>query len=559
MLAGRYRIDRYLSSGGFGNTYVATNVTLGSMVAIKEFFLNEMTNRDGDGLSVQVSNSVNEPLFEQQLAKFNTEARRISGIRNAHVVGVHDLFEENGTAYYVMDYIDGQSLAELMKQRGAPLSEAEVRGYLPQVLDALQAVHAAGIYHLDLKPANIMVDKGGQVKLIDFGASKQEDRGGGARASTLVCYTEGYAPIEQCDQNMKKVGPWTDLYALGATLYSLLSNNRPPMPTDLYDDPTPYKSQTLSLPSTVSPQMRNLILWLMQFTCEQRPQSVQAVVNYLDITAPGMMAAPAPAPAAAPSAPAMSVGNEETRYNAPPMAEPQPQPYCEEPVPKQSSDKKKILIGALAGVLLLGAVGTGVWMKKSHDAELALRDSLELAAKRLDLELQEAAEEKEDSIAVEQPATATPEAATPEAKKDEKTPEPKKDEAKANKDANATTYGAEPKKEAKKEDNTIYKSVDQMPSFPGGEGALMRYLASHVRYPGAAQDNGIQGRVVVQFVVTKSGSVGEVKVVRSVDPDLDREAVRVCKSLPNFAPGRMNGQPVNVWYTLPVSFKLQGN
>ncbi len=104
----------------------------------------------------------------------------------------------------------------------------------------------------------------------------------------------------------------------------------------------------------------------------------------------------------------------------------------------------------------------------------------------------------------------------------------------------------------------IFKAVEQMPTFPGGDAALMSYLSSHIRYPAAAQENGIQGRVVVQFVVTKTGSIGEVKVVRSKDPDLDKEAVRVVKSLPKFNPGRMNGQAVSVWYTLPVNFKLQG-
>lgn len=113
----------------------------------------------------------------------------------------------------------------------------------------------------------------------------------------------------------------------------------------------------------------------------------------------------------------------------------------------------------------------------------------------------------------------------------------------------------EPVKEVKEE---IFKSVEQMPTFPGGDAALMKYLSSHINYPTMAQENNIQGKVIVQFVVTKTGKVGEVKVVRSVDKDLDREAVRVCKSLPNFVPGRQNGQPVSVWYTLPVTFKLQG-
>ena len=110
-------------------------------------------------------------------------------------------------------------------------------------------------------------------------------------------------------------------------------------------------------------------------------------------------------------------------------------------------------------------------------------------------------------------------------------------------------------KEVKEE---VFRSVEQMPQFRGGEAALMKYLQSHINYPPMAAENNVQGRVVVQFVVDKTGKVGEVKVVRSVDKDLDKEAVRVCKSLPKFTPGRQNGQAVSVWYTLPVTFKLQG-
>lgn len=104
----------------------------------------------------------------------------------------------------------------------------------------------------------------------------------------------------------------------------------------------------------------------------------------------------------------------------------------------------------------------------------------------------------------------------------------------------------------------VFVSVEQNPVFPGGEEALLKYVADHLRYPPMAAENNIQGRVIVQFVVTKDGSIGEVKVARSRDPDLDKEAVRVVKTLPKFVPGRMNGQPVNVWYTLPINFKLQG-
>ena len=104
----------------------------------------------------------------------------------------------------------------------------------------------------------------------------------------------------------------------------------------------------------------------------------------------------------------------------------------------------------------------------------------------------------------------------------------------------------------------VFISVEQMPQFPGGEAALLKYLSSHINYPPMAAENNIQGRVVVQFVINKTGMVGEVKVIRSVDKELDMEAVRVCKSLPKFTPGRQNGQAVSVWYTLPVTFKLQG-
>ena len=113
-------------------------------------------------------------------------------------------------------------------------------------------------------------------------------------------------------------------------------------------------------------------------------------------------------------------------------------------------------------------------------------------------------------------------------------------------------------KTAPVEDNQVFTVVEQQPQFPGGEAALLKYVAEHIRYPAVAQENNIQGKVVVQFVVTKTGAVGEVKVVRSKDPDLDKEAVRVVKSLPNFVPGKMNGHAVNVWYTLPITFRLQG-
>jgi protein TonB len=120
---------------------------------------------------------------------------------------------------------------------------------------------------------------------------------------------------------------------------------------------------------------------------------------------------------------------------------------------------------------------------------------------------------------------------------------------------NATEAGTPEPEPAKVYD---FASIEQPAQFPGGEEALYKFLGDNIRYPVNAQENGIQGRVVVQFVVTKTGEVGEVKVIRSKDPDLDKEAIRVVKTLPNFIPGKQNGHPVNVWYTLPITFKLQG-
>lgn len=108
------------------------------------------------------------------------------------------------------------------------------------------------------------------------------------------------------------------------------------------------------------------------------------------------------------------------------------------------------------------------------------------------------------------------------------------------------------------EETKVFTSVEQMPQFPGGEGELLKWISTHIKYPAIAMENNVQGKVVVQFVVTRDGSIGEVKIARGKDPDLDKEAMRVVKTLPKFIPGKMNGQAVNVWYTLPINFKLQG-
>ena len=283
LLHGTYRIDGYLSSGGFGNSYVVTHVNFNERYALKEFFMRGVSQRDANATTVSVSNMEKVAEFTEQMEKFKKEAQRLRRLRNDHIVRVHDLFEENGTVYYVMDYIDGENLRERLNRRMAPMSEAEVTDVLRQVLDALREVHTQGIWHMDLKPANVMIDRDGVVKLIDFGASKQfNSRTGGALSSSAVTFTNGYAPIEQMERSYEKFGPWTDFYALGATIYNLLTGCRPPMPSDINDDLTADKRQALPMPKTVSTRMRDLVLWLMRTNRVERPASVEVIENYLN-------------------------------------------------------------------------------------------------------------------------------------------------------------------------------------------------------------------------------------------------------------------------------------
>jgi serine/threonine protein kinase len=273
---GKYRIDRYLSSGGFGNTYLATNVNFNERVAIKEFFMKGVNQREGQ-TTVSISNRTNTPQFIEQKEKFKKEARRLRNLHNDHIVAVSDLFDENGTTYYVMDYIDGESLRDKVNRLGC-LPEKDVRAYLRQVLDALEEVHRQKMFHLDLKPANIMVGRTGQVRVIDFGASKQQKSEGGATSKSAMCYTPGYAPIEQKDQQFDKFGPWTDLYALGATLYNALTGEKPPTTNAVLDE----GEDAFHFPTSVSEDMQRLIIWMMRNARRMRPQSVNEVREFLE-------------------------------------------------------------------------------------------------------------------------------------------------------------------------------------------------------------------------------------------------------------------------------------
>ena len=548
MLRGIYRIDSYLSSGGFGNTYVATNVEFNERYAIKEFFMRGITQRDDNQTTVSVSNTENRNAFVEQKEKFKKEARRLRQLRNEHIVSVHDLFEENGTAYYVMDLVDGENLSERMKRTGQPLAEAEVCRYLPQILDALKTVHDANMWHLDLKPANIMVDKSDKVTLIDFGASKQLNaQKGGATTSTAISYTNGYAPREQMEQNYDKFGPWTDLYALGATLYNLLTNRRPPLPTDIDDDLSDDKHSALPLPSVVSNDMRSLILSLMKTHRMKRPQTIAEVEKTLesqpDAEKPAQATAkdtPIPHPQQAVAEETVLERKEEKKDIQPPKEESPnpPTPYLEEEEEQNNLGKTITIVFLIVLVVVLIILSA-----KACDGNSSLSKYEDIYTEEI------------DTVEAADTAVATV------IHNDfvDNREEPKVDIAERNvsqehsKSIQEYNDGEAFAKNPSKQLDKVFSVADQMPVFNGN---VNQWLWENLTYPAEAAENGIQGRVIVEFVVEKDGSVSNVKVVRAVDPLLDKEAVRVIKRMPRWAPGKNNGENVRVHFVLPVTFKL---
>ena len=276
---GRYVIERVLGQGGFGITYLCQHTKLRKQVAIKEFFFAQFCERQGDTSHVTVPTAGNRELVEKFRRKFVKEARLIAGklSQAPSVVNVSDVFDENGTSYYVMDYIEGRSLAEVLKKRGR-LGEAEAVSIIEQVGKALAYVHSCGINHLDIKPANIMMSRAtGRAVLIDFGVAKQYDATTGeATTTTPVGRTPGYAPLEQYSlSGVSSFTPQSDIYSLGATLYKLVTGNTPPEATAM------PKDAVLPYPEDVSAPVRRAITAAMQSHKEDRPARVEDFLQLL--------------------------------------------------------------------------------------------------------------------------------------------------------------------------------------------------------------------------------------------------------------------------------------
>ncbi|WP_291424862.1 serine/threonine protein kinase [Deinococcus sp.] len=283
LLHGKYRIDKVLGQGGFGITYAATQTQLGFKVAVKEMFPGGTLRQ---GQTVHPPTGLSAQNWQQAKADFTAEAKVLARFSHPDIVRVLDLFEEGGTAYMVMELLQGESLQSRIDRLGA-LPPAEVQQIAVRVTEALKEVHAASLLHRDIKPDNILLEASGRIVLIDFGSARDYHSGQTVRHTRLV--TPGYAPLEQYG-NSAKFGPYTDIYALGATLHHALTGQMPPAATDLMNG-TPMPA----LPATTLPGLRAAITQAMAVRVSDRPQDADAMLRLLRAV-PGTATPTAPLP-----------------------------------------------------------------------------------------------------------------------------------------------------------------------------------------------------------------------------------------------------------------------
>lgn len=275
---GKYRVERILGQGGFGITYLVLDIGLDKWRAIKEFFPKDFCERDETTSHIFLGTSNTEAFVERLKAKFIKEARNIANLdQNQSIVKIHSVFEENNTAYYVMDYIEGESLATLVERDG-PLSVIKAIEYITQIGEALDYVHGYRINHLDVKPANIMIRaKDDKPILIDFGLAKQYDSDGHQTSTTVTGVSHGFAPFEQYKEGgVNEFSPQTDIYSLAATLYYMICGEVPPHATDLIEE-------ELYFPKGFPLYLKEPIKRSMSLRRQNRPKSIS---EFLDLIRP---------------------------------------------------------------------------------------------------------------------------------------------------------------------------------------------------------------------------------------------------------------------------------
>ena len=292
---GNYAVGEVLGQGGFGITYKGGDLNLRRYVAIKEFFPQGCARQDS---TVQPGGTLSAADYAGVKAKFIEEARTLARFSDPGIVRVFGVFEENNTAYMVMEFLEGSTLSKRMAEQTV-LDETEAVSIAEKVGGALKVVHQAGIIHRDLKPDNICLTKDGRVVLIDFGTARAFASGKTVKQTTML--TPGYAPLEQYGQQAR-FGAYTDIYALAATLYHAVTGQVPPQATDR------ASGVDLKAPKELNPRLSKTfseaLVWAMQVKASERPQNVGEFLDAIKrpqpaplVPAPAFDNAPAPAPA----------------------------------------------------------------------------------------------------------------------------------------------------------------------------------------------------------------------------------------------------------------------
>lgn len=554
-----YKIMDVLGQGTFGITYKAKVEMKGALgrldsnmyVAVKEFFMKEVNGRENS--SVTSGSTSNGGLFYYNRDKFEREARNLSTLSHPNIVKVLEAFHANGTTYYSMEYIDGISLDKKIAQSPQgrmPLTEAIET--LKQISAAIAFMHSRNMLHLDVKPGNVMMRKDGTAVLIDFGLSKQYTSDGEPESSTKVgAGTPGYAPIEQASYHEGKGFPtMMDVYALGGTLFKMLTGQRPPEASEILNEGFPTDSlRQLFIPDNIV----NSISKAMAPLKKDRWQTVDEFVKHLDEHGENTIYE---------DTSSESARSESTTFDDRKFSHKLQGDFEDNDEDQTESWFTRNKVVCTVAALLIALV-VGLYVTNS----------------RTDKEPQTAATEQPtqlaDSIAASQEqAGETPDgnvADNNETRSDGKPTNGNNNDghtspSQASSRPNKTTQNGQNAPEPVRSKplykpqpvnkNSVYDVVEQMPSFPGGISGLRTYLNQNIRYPAEAQENCVQGRVVVSFVVGKDGHISDVTVLRSVDPSLDKEAIRVVRNMPRWTPGKQGGEPVRVRYNVPVSFRL---
>ncbi|MBK8959302.1 MAG: serine/threonine protein kinase [Proteobacteria bacterium] len=272
-----YTIDRVLGQGAFGITYLATDNNLHRPVAIKEYLPGQLVHREQDGSVLALTDELVEE-YEAGLKRFIFEARTLARFEHPAIVRVHNIFEANRTAYMVMQYEQGEGLDRLLKARGT-LTEHEILQLLHPLLDGLEVIHGAGFVHRDIKPANIFVRSDGTPVLLDFGSAREAMTGESRTITNFV--SPGYAPIEQYAGKSDQQGPWSDIYALGATMYRAMTARAP---NDAVERSQALAQNTIDsyqvgarhAKRSYSAQLLGAVDHALAFRVQDRPQNIAA-------------------------------------------------------------------------------------------------------------------------------------------------------------------------------------------------------------------------------------------------------------------------------------------